>query len=154
MNSQRGWILWTTNEDGLPVKLSHSYTSAVGAHSPCIWLFLLSAPEFSHVRLQTTLGMPFTVDFSAITFCHDDTQTDSLFCKTSVLVLQKRLLIICCLLLLLLRSLVRGSCYRIGHRRHAGVVVGWHIHGHACLRWVRSSCGLAHVRSVQTTAVK
>lgn len=69
--------------------------------------------------------------------------------------LQQRLLIICrLLLLLLLRSLLRRSRHGVGHRRHTGVVIGRHVHGHARLGGVRSSGTLVHVLSIHTTAVK
>lgn len=67
--------------------------------------------------------------------------------------LQQRLLIIC-RLLLLLRSLLRRSRDRIGRRRHTGVVIGRHVHGHARLGGVGSSGTLVHVLSIHTTAVK
>lgn len=65
--------------------------------------------------------------------------------------LQQRLLIIC---RLLLRSLLRRSRDGVGHRRHTGVVIGRHVHGHARLGGVRSSGTLVHVLSIHTTAVK
>lgn len=74
--------------------------------------------------------------------------------------LQQRLLIIRRLLLLLLllwrrrRGLRRRSHHGIGHRGHAGAVIGRHVHGHSRLRCVVSSRSLVHVLSVHPAAVK
>lgn len=47
-----------------------------------------------------------------------------------------------------------GSGNRIRHGRHASVVIGRHIHGHARLGWVRSSGSLGHVLRVHPTAAE
>lgn len=49
---------------------------------------------------------------------------------------------------------MRGGGGGVGDRGHVGVVIGRHVHGHARLRWVRSSRCLVHVLSVHGSAGK